>query len=247
MRPVKILIAEDKIVIAETIAAVLEKAGYSISARVASGEDALAQIERDMPDVILMDIELAGELDGVQTVEEINNLYNIPVIYLTDFGDETTFTRAKATHPAAYLMKPFHENDLLRAIEIAFHNASTGKEALPRDEKEKIDDIFPLSDRFFIKFRDGMYRIDITDILWIKADRSYFEIRTVNDTFKLVGNLNNFNKRLNHPLLIRVHRSYIANMDKITAIKGNKIVIDNNEIPTGEEFREKLNKRLQMI
>lgn len=247
MRPVKILIAEDKVVIAETIAAVLEKAGYTISAKVTSGEEAIQEAETDTPDVILMDIELSGKLDGIQATEAILRSVNVPVIYLTDFGDEATFARAKATHPAAYLMKPFNEHDLLRAIEIAFYNASSGKEAAPREEERTNETVFPLTDRFFVKIKDVLHRIDIADILWIKADRSYFEIRAVDKTYKLVGNLNLFNKRLNHPMLVRVHRSYIANMDKVTAIKGTMLIIDNTEIPTGEAFRDDLHNRLQVI
>ena len=95
MRPVKILIAEDKVVIAETIAGVLEKAGYTISAKVTSGEEAIEEAGKDAPDVVLMDIELSGKMDGIEAAGKIIQVMNVPVIYLTDFGDEATFARAK--------------------------------------------------------------------------------------------------------------------------------------------------------
>lgn len=252
MKPANILIVEDKSIIAESLAATLEKAGYSVAGKVSSGEDALRQIEKGKPDIILMDIHLAGSLDGIQTVEQIHHHDNVPVIYLTDFHDKETIDRAKSTHPAAYLLKPFKERDLLIAIEIAFHNASRGKEALHgiNDHLEIAQDVFPLNDRLFIKDNGIMIRIDLDDILWIKADRAYYEIKTVKKTFKLVGNLNLFMKKVHNPLLLRAHRSYIVNVDKITAIKGNMLLIGdagNMEIPTSDSYRDDVLKRLQMI
>src|SRR4051812_40110190 len=113
MKPARILIVEDKTVIAEALAATLEKAGYSIAGKATSGEEALMLLEAEIPDVVLMDIHLDGKLDGIQTAEQINKLYSVPVIYLTDFHDEATISRAKHTRPAAYLLKPYQQKDLL--------------------------------------------------------------------------------------------------------------------------------------
>jgi DNA-binding LytR/AlgR family response regulator len=250
MKPVKILIVEDKRLVAESLASTLIKVGYSITGKAVSGEQVMEMVEKEIPDIILMDIQLAGELDGIQTVEQLNKVYTIPIIYLTDSHDKTTIDRAKHTRPAAYLIKPYQRKDLLVAIEIAFYNASQGTTAVP-DKKEKITaTIFPLNDRFFIKEKDILTRIDISDILWIKADRAYYEIKTMQKTYAQVGNLSLFNKKFNHPMLVRVHRSYIVNVDKVTAIKGNMLIIagaNNEEIPMSEGYREDVNKRLLRI
>ena len=252
MKPARILIVEDKAIIAEHLAATLEHAGYTVTGKISSGEEAIRQVESEAPDLILMDIHLAGKLDGIQTTEQINRRHAVPVIYLTDFHDKSTIDRAKSTRPAAYLLKPFKEQDLLVAIEIAFHNASSGKEAVPgADGHARVTEtLFPLRDRFFIKDNDILVRVDIDDMLWVKADRSYFEIKTSRKVFKLVGNLNQFNKKFSHPMLMRVHRSYIVNVDKITGIRGNMLLVGegiNAEIPTSESYREEVHRRLQML
>lgn len=250
MKPANILIVEDKALIAKNIETILLKAGYAVFGKVSSGEDALTLLEKNQPDIILMDIHLAGKFDGIQTTELLNRMHNIPVIYLTDFHDKKTIDRAKPTRPAAYLVKPFKEKDLLISIELAFYNASEGKEAIPGAKDMIPEPAFPLKDRIFIKQNDTLQRIDIAEILWIEADRSYYDIKTKAQSIKMVGNLNVVGRKFMHPLLCRVHRSYIVNLDKITRIRGNRLIIGeagNAEIPIGESYREELSKRIQLL
>jgi DNA-binding LytR/AlgR family response regulator len=250
MNPVKVFIVEDKSAVAENIARAVEKAGYTVCGRSRSGEDALVKIKEEKPDVVLMDIHLSGKLDGIQTVEFLNKQYPVPVIYLTDYGDNYTIDRAKLTNPVNYLVKPFTEKTLLIAIEIAFYNASTGKKPDPaRQEEIPAQSIFPLVDRFFIKENGMIWRIDVADILWIEADGSYYKIRTSKRTYHQVGNLTMFNEKYEHPLLVRVHRSYIVNIDKIIGVKGNQVLIEGaeEEIPISNSYRAQLPKHLHII
>jgi DNA-binding LytR/AlgR family response regulator len=252
MKPAKILIVEDKAVIAENLAATLEEAGYIVTAKITAGEEAIATIEKEMPDVILMDIELDGKMDGIQTAEQLLIKHKIPIIYLTNFDDKATIDRAKSTYPAAYLLKPFKKNDLLIAIEIAFFNASTGKEAAAgsKENSAPVETVFPFTDRFFVKDNEIMVRINLDDIYWIKADRTYYEIKTLNKSYNLVGNLKLFSQKFSHPMLIRVHRSYIVNLDKVTGIRGNMLLFGENikaEISISETYRDEVNKRLHII
>ncbi len=249
MKPARILIVEDKSIIAESLAASLEKAGYSISGKAASGEEALRIIENEIPDLVLMDIHLSGKLDGIQTVERLNRKNSIPVIYLTDFHDAEIIERAKHTHPQAYLLKPWQEKELLIAIEIAFFNASTGKEAQPGTAQKPTEEFFSFTDRFFIKDKDILHRVNVSDILWVEAGGAYCTIMTVQKSHTLTMNLGNFNEKFNHPLLVRVHRSYVVNMDKVTGINGNMLIMETGEkeIPIGETYRDDVNKRFVRI
>ena len=120
----KILIVEDELLVAEDIAFRLISLGYQITEKVISGEDALASIKKHKPDLILMDIMLKGELDGIQTHELINKDYSIPLIYLTSYSDDKTFSRAKLTQPFGYIIKPFEERELQTAIEVAIYKHS---------------------------------------------------------------------------------------------------------------------------
>lgn len=251
MKPAKILIVEDKSVIAEGLASILENAGYSILGKAQSGEEALMLVQYEVPDVLLMDIHLAGQIDGIETVETLmNRSHSIPVIYLTDFHDEATIQRAKHTRPAAYLLKPYQKKDLLIAIDIAFFNASSGKEAVPNTKPSPSEMVYPFNDRIFIKDKDVFYRLDVADILWIEANGSYCHIKTVTKVRTVSVSMGLFNEKFSHPMLLRVHRSFIVNVDKITAIKGNMLVINDsneNEIPMSDSFREEVEKRLHRI
>ena len=124
----KILIVEDETIIAMEIGKDLELAGYTIIETVVSGEKALDVIQGNRPDLVLMDINLQGEMDGIEAAENIANISDIPVIFLTAFNDEETFRRAKATSPYGYIMKPVNKRDLETRIEIALHKHLADKE-----------------------------------------------------------------------------------------------------------------------
>ena len=115
----KILIVEDEAVVSLDIARRLEKMGYEVLARVASGEEALELVQETPPDLVLMDINLQGKLDGIETATQLNQEYDLPVIYLTAYAGESTLERAKKSKPYGYILKPFKERELCAAIEIA--------------------------------------------------------------------------------------------------------------------------------
>ena len=121
MNPIKILVVEDEVIVAEDIGFRLKKLGYIVTATVASGEEAIEKIAENRPDLVLMDIVLKGDMDGVTAAEKIRNRVNIPTVFLTAYADDQTLQRAKLTNPFGYIIKPFQQNDLRVAIEIALH------------------------------------------------------------------------------------------------------------------------------
>ena len=126
------LIVEDDEAIADTIKESLEYLGYEVSDSLSNGEDALKRIKADEPDIVLKDIEIQGELDGIQTAEELNAISNVPVVYLTGRSDNETLDRAIKTAPYGYIIKPFEPDDLKIAIEIALnkHEIDEGREKI---------------------------------------------------------------------------------------------------------------------
>lgn len=118
----KILIVEDEEPIARTLHQRLERAGYEVVAAVTTGEDALQQVTLTPPDIVLMDMTLAGDLDGAATAIQIRERYNIPTVFLTANDSPETIARAKPARPLGYLLKPYQQNDLYRTLELAVYN-----------------------------------------------------------------------------------------------------------------------------
>jgi len=129
-----VLIVEDELVNAAVIEHQLRKLGYSVAGTASSGEEALELVERSKPDVVLMDIQLDGEMDGVETAITIQKKLTVPVVYLTATSDEQTIERARATGAYGYLHKPFQDRDVHSTLQLALYKAEI--EARIRDERK---------------------------------------------------------------------------------------------------------------
>ncbi len=121
----KILIVEDEAIAAENIAGRLHQQGYDVVGIVDSGAEAVNQAAIAKPDLILMDIMLKGEIDGIAAAIEIYDRWQIPVVYMTAFGDEDTLQRAKAAEPFGYLIKPFKPHELRATVEIVLNKRAS--------------------------------------------------------------------------------------------------------------------------
>jgi len=119
--PPRIMVVEDEGIVALDIRSKLEDKGYVVPAVFSTGEEAIEGAGQHLPDLVLMDIHLAGEMDGTEAAEQIHTRYNIPIVYLTAFSDDKTLNRAKAAEPFGYLLKPFEEKKLHTTIEIALY------------------------------------------------------------------------------------------------------------------------------
>ncbi|MCK9590974.1 MAG: response regulator [Methanoregula sp.] len=117
MNEATILIVEDDGLIALYLTELLEKAGYRVIGQAYSGEMVLRELEKSpQPDLILMDIGLAGSLDGIETARQIGQRFSIPLIFLTAYTSESTLDRMKTVAPVGYIVKPFQDTDLLALV-----------------------------------------------------------------------------------------------------------------------------------
>ncbi len=126
--PTRILVVEDQKIVALELKNRLIRLGYEISAVVASAEEAVQVAARLRPHLVLMDIQLQGERDGIEAAELIRSRIDIPVVYLTAFADDDTLARAKVTEPYGYIIKPFHEGELHVAIEVALYRHQVARQ-----------------------------------------------------------------------------------------------------------------------
>jgi DNA-binding NarL/FixJ family response regulator len=118
-RQEKILVVEDDTIIAITIEGRLKQFGYQVVGRASTARDAISKAIEFEPDLVLMDINLKGPVDGIEAAETIYGIHNIPVVYLTAFSDETTLERAQKTSPFGYIVKPFSDSTLKTTVKLA--------------------------------------------------------------------------------------------------------------------------------
>jgi EAL domain-containing protein (putative c-di-GMP-specific phosphodiesterase class I)/DNA-binding NarL/FixJ family response regulator len=146
----KIMIVEDELIVAENLAQNLQRLGYQVSAVVDSGEDAIQTALAIHPDIVLMDIMLLGEIDGIEAASQIYLQLKIPVIYMTAYADQNILERAKKTEPYGYLVKPFKPQDIQTTIEIAFYRYQVEKK-IALYHKSKLNE---LQDRLRLLIRE---------------------------------------------------------------------------------------------
>ena len=135
-----IFIVEDEAIVANDIKETLKSLGYDVKGIAKSGEIALEKIKELKPDLVLMDIHLSTQMDGVETAGKVHVLYNIPVIYLTAYADKALLDRAKVTEPYGYVIKPYDERELHSVIEMALY-----KHRIEREIKKRDDVLFAVS------------------------------------------------------------------------------------------------------
>ncbi len=251
MGPVKILLVEDELLTVENIKAVLHERGYEVTASVISEMQALEAIKENMPDLILMDICLNGKVEGINIAKTISKQYAIPIIYITQIENEDIFQKAKMTFPQNYLSKPFSNEALLHAIELAVLH----QERSP--SHSNFDQIaYKVLDRLFVQTHEGFYKkLLLADILYIKADTAYSEIHfeangKSSDSFYLISlSSNKLIARLGYPPLIKVHKSFHINIERLESIENASVSLKgaNITIPIGRDFRNDFEDRLQFL
>ena len=230
MKNIKILIVEDEPLIADDLAFTLADIGYGISGVCMSSKEALKIIDSEEVDLILMDINIEGDMDGISLAEKVNDLFEIPIIYLTSYSDQSTLERAKKTKPLAYLVKPINEKDLLTTIEIAINNYQDNPQ-IQKGEKNQ-------SDSIFIKESYTFYKLKIKDILYAEACDNYSFIYTASKKYMISNTLKVLEGRLKHWDFERVHRSFLVNPEMINKIEDGYIHISKHRIPISKKYRK---------
>ena len=244
---IKILVVEDEMIIGAKISMQLTSLGYEVTGILPRGEEAILHIQENKPDIVLLDINLKGKLDGIETAIHIQQLADIPIIYLTANSDEVTFNKAKATKPAAFISKPFKQLDLQRAIELTISRMAEKATGANMENNANDGQPFILSDRIFVRHKERMIKIMIADSLYIEADRNYSRIFTANKECLLSITLKTIEEKLPSKLFIRIHRSYIINLTHVDEVADSYVMIAQKPIPLSAGLKESLLQRIQMF
>ncbi len=240
---VRILLIEDELIISQDMTSMLTKMGYDVIGDAMDFDEAIEILERETPDLILLDINLNGKRDGIDVAEEINRRFQVPFIFTTSYSDAATLERARKTNPVNYLVKPFKQEQLYTAIEMGlFKAANIDKPVSDEEEKPLI-----IKGVLFIKDKFTYSKLVIEDIRWIKSDGNYLEIYTSAPKPALIrASMGSFMERLDANFL-RVHKSYIINLQHLTKFETHTVTIGSEVIPISKNYSDDLLKRLDIF
>lgn len=231
--PGSIMIVEDEPVIADDIATTLSARGYSIAALVDNAEEAISTLSQHKPDLILLDVKIKGDKDGIALAHDIRARYKVPFIFITSYFDIKTVDRAKITEPQGYIVKPFDDNDLVINVEMALYKTRNIISSYP--------------DKFFVKNNNEMISLDVKDILFVEAFDNYAKVATEQEKYIVSHTLKSVEEKLAPRGFVRVHRSYLVNFQKITSISEGYLYIGMTKIPLGNSYREELLKLITLL
>ncbi len=234
-----ILIVEDEITIAMDVEARLTNMGYFVDGIAMDADEAMRMIEESEPHLVLMDIQLGDAMDGISLSKKLQER-NFPIVFLTAFSDARTFSKALDTAPAGYVIKPFRDDDLQRTIEIA----------LQKSEKviKETESFSSNGDGiFFIRDKGELIRLGIEEIRWLEAMDNYTKVFTASKIYTVKGFLKEMLDKLPANFFIRVHRSFIIPLSKVSRIEESTLYIDRQAIPIGRQYREELMRRLRVL
>jgi DNA-binding LytR/AlgR family response regulator len=241
---VKILVVEDETLLAQDIALRLKQFGYEVTDTASSVDKAIASIAKIKPDLVMIDIMLKGEKNGIDLGESINVYYKIPFIFLTSHADKHLVELAKAVKPYAYMLKPFNDREINIAIELAlanFANASPESQISQKHHYSESDnEVLQVNDGLFLKKQNHFRKVGLKEILWLEAESNYTVLHTQTESYTYSTVLGKIEEKLPEAQFIRVHRSFIVNIFAVTGFMGNLLYIGDKQIPVSKSYQEKV-------
>lgn len=230
---IKIMIVEDEPIIAEEIAAIVEDLGYEVVCKVLHAKDVMQKFNASEPDMVLMDINLNHEKDGIVLAKEILEHKKLPIIFLTSYADKATISRAAAIAPEGYITKPFDEQDLQIAIELAMHR-------FEKQEAQKAPaaaDNFLVNKQLFVRHKNKLVKLQPEAILYVEAHSNYSIIITPTEKYTLSTTLGIIEEKLKPFGFVRTHRGWLINLHHVDEITEDTVVIAGESLPISKRNR----------
>ncbi|QEC44951.1 response regulator [Pseudobacter ginsenosidimutans] len=245
---IKVLIVEDESIVAMDLAAGLETDGYEVAGIADNAAEAIDLFQKNEVDIILMDVHIIGKKDGIDTAAELLQQRSVPLIYLTAFTDAKTIERAKTTHPAAFLAKPYSITNVRIAIELAISNfavtAQQSSKVIPMDNQNSVasltekETILQMNDYIFVKNNYVFVKIKLDEILYAEADNNYVQLVTTEKKLLLRLSLSQLLEKISYKPLVRIHRSYAVNIDMIQSFSDQEVNLPKMQLPIGRSYKE---------
>jgi len=247
MEKLNILIVEDETIIAEALMEMCEEIGNYTCDIANNFSEAIQKLSSNTYELALLDINLSDRSgSGIDVAQHINTHNNIPFIFITAYSDNQNFQAAKNLNPCGYVLKPINKDRLYIAIELALENSRNRNSSAEKlsEQAQELQGLFP--DSFFVKEGINYQKVNFTDVLFLKSDGNYTEIKTEEKTYLIRSLLKDIDRKLPSTMFKRVHRSYIVNFPKITTYAGIELTIGTHKIPVSESFRKDIQQILEM-
>lgn len=244
MNEIKILIVEDDPGSMLTLESAIYKLGYRNILTTDNSESALELVEKESPNLLLLDIGIKGELSGIEVAKRVEVL-KIPIIFVTGMNDQKIHEEAKTVGPYAYLVKPFNILTLETAIDNIIESLNTKLEStLVTTEEDTV-----LNDSFFIKNGTTLQKVKFKNIHWIQSEGNYCTLFTNTKKHAIRISLSRLVKRLPADTFVRVHKSYLVQAELISRIDtfNGTVFVNDTSLPLGRTYKDDLLDQLNRI
>ena len=243
MSNLKVLVVEDDQMISESLCDILEMLDHKVVGVAENAEEAIELCNENKPDIALLDIQIGGDIDGVDLSEIINQQFELPFIFTTAYADDMTVKRARDKGPFGYVVKPYGVKDINAAIEVAI----SAYERL-KDAESKAGGMTKIIDKsMFLKVDYKLIRVMVDDILYVEAKGDYALFKTEEKGYIVHTTMKRVKERLEAYDFVKVHRSYVVNLARIVDIEESNLLIKNKVIPISRANKESLIKRLNLL
>lgn len=239
MTPLKIAIVEDDLIIAASLVELLEESGYRVAEPATRYSEAIQLLEQEEPDLLLLDINLPGRLDGVDVARTARDNFGLPFIFLTANTDFETISRARELRPAAFLAKPVTRAQLYATIETAIH--AVQHEAKPVAspgggwQRESV----------FVKEGASFRRVDFSELRYAESVENYVRLSLAGGERVLLRmTLGDFIDSLDPSAFQRVHRGYVVALQHISEVQPAALRLGADLVPLSKTYRDELLQRL---
>lgn len=243
MENYKILIVEDDPNIADTLKDTLEALDHEVLEVFDNGKAVLEFVRDTRPDLILLDIQIKGDIDGVEVAEKLSESTDIPFVFTTAFADEATIKRASSFGPYGYIVKPYGMKDIYAGIEIAMSNHKLIGEL----KNVKPEPAMVSKDYLFLKVDTRLVKVKEDDILFVEAKGDYVLFKTEEKGYIVHATMKKVEQKLNPSKFLKVHRSFIINLDHVVDIEDSTVVIGQKVIPVSRSNKEALLSRINLL
>jgi two-component system LytT family response regulator len=239
MEKLKILVVEDSPEVSAALVSLLHESGYEIAGTASTLAEALSLYFATDPDLVILDIYLHGQPDGISFAEAINAVpaQTKPFIFVTSTSERTIFERAKLTKPFSYLMKPFNPLEVTYAIEMALEHFYEQKDALEGNHSDAVIG----QDAVFVKKKDALVKLKLVDVLHVEVQDRYCNLHTLSSKFVIQMSMAKVEELLNSKEFVRIHRNHLVQIDAIQEIyiSDNVLKLANGQlVPVGVRYKD---------